>query len=237
MVYNLKRCILFVVLAVLMCFYLMQGVNACHDVPVEQLSAQEQDECMQRLQISYSDTEPKNDTFSCYDVHKDGTIAVLFRLGLYKGYEIGIYTSSMAFCHCITLYTEGAVHIEWDEDGNLRIFLIRASLAVTVDVYGECVAIQRIAALDSPRYMCYRITDRVDTNGNRYIAKNDTGFPNLSGVFSKIIRVNETGTEQVLYDVTSLHRSKAIAILITVIFFVAMFFGLLIKVIYNIFKR
>lgn len=210
--------------------------NACHVVPVEEISTLEKEDYIQRLQFSISETEPQYRPFSCFDVREDGAVPVLFDADLRDGHTVCVFTSSMEFSHCIILDSPGTVHLEWNDDGNLQIFLVRASLAVSINNNGECVDVQKIVLDKQPKYLCHKITERTDAQGIRYVAKNETGFPNLSGVYSKIIAVDEDGTERALYDVTALHLRQAIVTLIIVISCVAMFLTVILKSIFKFSK-
>lgn len=131
----------------------------------------------------------------CFDVNEAGCYAIG-----YKNNTIHVYNSLGQFQLGYRFDTDGIYGIALKEN-NIVIYLGRSKLAVEIDPTGKCVDAQKV-------YFTQDVYDNVLNRTNKkignvyYYLERDIGI--FNGDYSRLVRIDETGTKTFLYDVTTL---------------------------------
>lgn len=130
----------------------------------------------------------------CFDVSETGCYAIG-----YKNNTIHVYDSLGKFQFGYRFDTDGTYGIALKEN-SIVIYLGRSNIAVEIDPAGKCVDAEKI-------YFSKDIVDNVMNRTNKqignayYYLERDIGI--FNGDYSRLVRIDETGTKTFLYDVTT----------------------------------
>ena len=130
----------------------------------------------------------------CFDVNETGWYAIG-----YKNNTIHVYDSLGAFQYGYRFDTDGDYGISLKEN-SIVIYLGRSNIAAEIDPTGKCVNAERI-------YFSKDIVDNIMNRTKRqfgntcYYLERDIGI--FNGDYSRLVRIDETGTKTFLYDVTT----------------------------------
>lgn len=194
-----------------------------YEIPVEVVSPEEMQERWDAYQITKLTEEeaPSGENIYFMDVNDQGEIIASF----YRGKKIGIYNKDGEYQYGYSLNTSGYFAAKWvDDSGKFMIYYLRGDSMVILDANGNCL--EMADGTDSNANSefwhntmskaAYRVDDTI------YYLKNDNLISALGGGYSKLIRRNADGTEQVLYDAG---ESNFIWNLVVAIFFIVVFAG------------
>lgn len=194
-----------------------------YEIPVEVVSPEEMQERWDAYQITKLTEEeaPSGENIYFMDVNDQGQIIASF----YRGKKIGIYNKDGEYQYGYSLNTSGYFAAKWvDDSGKFMIYYLRGDSMVILDADGNCL--EMADGTDSNANSefwhntmskaAYRVDDTI------YYLKNDNLISALGGGYSKLIRRNADGTEQVLYDAG---ESNFIWNLVVAIFFIVVFAG------------
>ena len=107
----------------------------------EDMELDEQQRFLSAIGLSVSEMSPKKDMIKCFDVNKDGMIA----LGAQNSNEatVSIYRQDGVFQYAYHFNCSGSYGIEW-EGSNLIIYFVRADVAALFDRSGENIGMYKI---------------------------------------------------------------------------------------------
>ena len=192
-----------------------------YEIPVEILGPKEVQESLDYYQITKLTEAPSGENIYFMDVNDQGEIIASF----YRGKKIGIYNKDGEFLYGYSLICNGLFAVKWvDDSETIMIYFSRGDSMVILDSNGNCI--EMADGTDSNANSefwyntlskaAYRVDDTI------YYLKNDNLISALGGGYSKLIRRNADGTEQVLYDAG---ESNFIWNLVVAIFFIVVFAG------------
>lgn len=172
-----------------------------YEIPVIVVSPEEMQERWDAYQITkLTEAEaPGGENIYFMDVNDQGEIIASF----YRGKKIGIYNKDGEYQYGYSLNTSGYFAAKWiDDSGKIMIYYLRGDSMVILDANGNCI--EMADGTDSNANSefwhntlskaAYRVDDTI------YYLKNDNLISALGGGYSKLIRRNADGTEQILYD-------------------------------------
>lgn len=167
--------------------------------------------------ISLIEDEPAKKTIVCFDVNSNKLIAIGQRTSSSTN-TICVYSSEGIFQYGYTFNCSGDFGVEWDED-NLNIYFVRSSVIVSVTPSGDILdvfEVQNTIENNSYENNFIRATER-KIEDTEYIIENDMGIFNFFASSYSLITVKDsTGTERVIYDVSSTQHLNMILTIIAV---------------------
>lgn len=192
----------------------------------EEASEQTINNIINKTPISILTEEPAKKTIDHFDVNQYGMIAIVQSVPDIK--TICVYTKSGEFKYAYRFKCDGSVGVEWD-DNTLMIYLVRESVAFTVNSNGEIEHIVGIAnTIENNSYWNHSVfaNKRVIDN-TEYRLNNDRGIFNLfASSYTQLVVTENNGEESIIYDVNSSQIVKDIAtfILIVILIFIAIYY-------------
>ena len=192
----------------------------------EEASEQTINNIINKTPISILTEEPAKKTIDHFDVNQYGMIAIVQSVPDIK--TICVYTKSGEFKYAYRFKCDGSVGVEWDEN-TLMIYLVRESVAFTVNSNGEIEHIVGIAnTIENNSYWNHSVfaNKRVIDN-TEYRLNNDRGIFNLfASSYTQLVVTENNGEESIIYDVNSSQIVKDIAtfILIVILIFIAIYY-------------
>ncbi len=192
----------------------------------EEASEQTINNIINKTPISILTEEPAKKTIDHFDVNQYGMIAIVQSVPDIK--TICVYTKSGEFKYAYRFKCDGSVGVEWD-DNTLMIYLVRESVAFTVNSNGEIEHIVGIAnTIENNSYWNHSVfaNKRVIYN-TEYRLNNDRGIFNLfASSYTQLVVTENNGEESIIYDVNSSQIVKDIAtfILIVILIFIAIYY-------------
>ena len=176
---------------------------------MEKLSDAEKDEYINRyFDISMLTTEPPKRPIECFDVNKNGMIAIGYSCFLMSPQKnICVYTEDGSFLYGYRFEDTGSFGIEWDDD-NLIIYSVRASKAIAVNQAGEVEYVATInKTIDNHNYWQESVFSKKRTVGDtNYKLKNNMGTLNLVAYsYSQVVVEESDGKNTVVYDANTYH--------------------------------
>ena len=192
----------------------------------EEASEQTINNIINKTPISILTEEPAKKTIDHFDVNQYGMIAIVQSVPDIK--TICVYTKSGEFKYAYRFKCDGSVGVEWD-DNTLMIYLVRESVAFTVNSNGEIEHIVGIAnTIENNSYWNHSVfaNKRVIDN-TEYRLNNDRGIFNLfASSYTQLVVTENNGEESIIYDVNSSQIVKDIAtfIFIVILIFIAIYY-------------
>lgn len=193
-----------------------------YDIPVEVASPEEMQELWNLYQITKLTEAPSGENVYFMDVNQNGEIVASF----YRGKKIGIYSEDGQFLYGYSLSCNGYFAAKWvDNSGKIMIYYLRGDSMVILDANGNCLEMADGTDSNANSEFWHntmsKAAHRVDDT--IYYLKNDNLISALGGGYSKLIRRNADGTEQVLYDAG---ESNFVGNLFAAISFLVVFVGI-----------
>ena len=193
-----------------------------YDIPVEVASPEEMQELWNLYQITKLTEAPSGENVYFMDVNQNGEIVASF----YRGKKIGIYSEDGQFLYGYSLSCNGYFAAKWvDDSETIMIYFARGDSMVILDANGNCIEMADGTDSNANSEFWHntlsKAAHRVDDT--IYYLKNDNLISALGGGYSKLIRRNADGTEQVLYDAG---ESNFVGNLLAAIFFLVLFVGI-----------
>lgn len=130
----------------------------------------------------------------CFDVSETGSYAIG-----HKNNTIHVYDPLGMFQYGYRFDTEGTYGITLKEN-SIVIYLGRRNVAVEIDPTGKCIGVEEVYFskdfVENVMNRTYKQIGNVD-----YYLERDIGI--FNGDYSRLVRMDETGTKSFLYDVTT----------------------------------
>ena len=146
------------------------------------------------LNISIFHEKGTDRLIKCFDVNDSGYYAIG-----YKNNTIHVYDSLGTFQFGYRFDTEGTYGITLKEN-SMVIYLGRSNVAVEIDSTGKCVGAEKV-------YFSKDFVENVMNRIYKQIGKMDYYLERDIGIFnneySRLVRIDETGSKTVLYNVTT----------------------------------
>ena len=201
------RYILCVPVIVLLLFLLIGGgaeVLAMNTgFSTEPLSEDDIDTFLKNVNISVIEEEPKKRAIDCFAVNDDGIIAIGCSDSENK--TVCIYTSEGEFQYGYRFECSGNFGVGFDKS-ILNIYFVRSDVAVAVNPDGGVKSIHKIKNTpeNNVYWNNYVFLTRQKIRDVEYVLKNDIGVFNLfASSYSQLIITDESGKENIIYDVSS----------------------------------
>ena len=189
----------------------------------EELSEKDRNTFISNIDISILEEKPTERAIQCFDVSKNGMIAI-GQDGM-EGKVLCVYSSDGKFQYGYTFNCRQSFGVEWvGEDVN--IYFVRSDVLVTVNQEGEILDIAKAQdTIENNTYRNHMLCSTERTSGDtRYTIRNDMGILNVfSPSYSQLIATKSTGEEIILYDVNSVQFAKTltVCILAAIVFLLA----------------
>lgn len=195
-----------------------------YEIPVKILEPEEVQEALGYYQITKltEAEEPSGENIYFIDVNDQGEIIASF----YRGKKIGIYNKDGEYQYGYSLHSNGYFAAKWvDDSETIMIYFARGDSMVILDANGNCIEMADGTDSNANSEFWHntlsKAAHRVDDT--IYYLKNDNLISALGGGYSKLIRRNADGTEQVLYDAG---ESNFVGNLLAAISFLVLFVGI-----------
>ena len=185
------------------------------------LKQDEKKQVISNINLTMFEHEPQKKTIECFDVNKNGEIALGF--GKSSNKIICIYSNDGEFQRGYSFVCDGKFGVEWNNDG-LMLYLVRSDIKIMINQLGEIedvVGIQN--TIDNNSYWNKVVFATSRKNGDdMYVMENNGGILNVfASSSSQLVVENSNGEKQVLYDAGSVHISNSIICFIGVLMFLA----------------
>lgn len=187
--------------------YAMTTGFATDEMPLE-----EQKVFLSNCSIDLIDSDDRTDSFTCFDVDERGFIALGIDNSTSK--KIYIYNSEGEFQYGYSFENSGTFSMEWDNE-NIIIYFTRSGVAALVDKKARIIELRMISeSLENYDYRTYVVFATKRTVGNiEYEMKNDPGIIyGLSPSYSQLIKLDQQGNMDIIYDCSSFHNARVILI-------------------------
>ena len=168
----------------------------------EELSDEVKNTFLSNVNISPLTVEPVHRGILCFDVNKQGMIAV-GQKGAYSK-EICIYSADGTFLYGYSFDCSQSFAVEWGYD-SINIFFVRSDIIVSLDSDGCILDIKKVPdTLENDTYRRDLLYSTIRTIGDTtYLIKNNLGIFNwIATSYSQIAIIDINGTEQIIYDVS-----------------------------------
>ena len=166
--------------------------------------------------------EPEQKTITCFDVNRNGLIAVGQYSMTWGRRTICIYSSEGVFQYGYTFDCSGSFYVEWDGE-NLNVYNVRSSVIFSLTSSGEIIeAFEVKDTVEDSIYIndfCLATQKMVDDT--TYLVRNDIGILKwIAPSYSQIVVKDSSGAESIIYDVGSIQLLNMIATITIVFLFV-----------------
>lgn len=152
------------------------------------------------LNIQFLEEEPVEKGIVCFDVRKDGVIAIGF--DTVRGDMISIYTKDGIYDRGYIFQNNGSFDILWEET-DLHIYCTRAEKVVSLKEDGTVGGVRAYGSdrdYDDFRRNVLHVTERT-VGDTIYRLRNRMGPLNLIATsYSQLVAITPDGTERILYD-------------------------------------
>ena len=171
----------------------------------ETLPPDEEKAMIESNRFTKLETEPAKTMISCFDVNQDGMIAVITDNTGTKA--VVVYDSNNEFVTGYEIDYSGSFGVEWFYD-ELCIYSVRSGLIYSLNDDGSVDSINKIAnEYYNDIYWQEHIKSPVRMVGRtKYeLRKPIEPLSIFSSSYSQIVKINRTGEEEILYDVSGDH--------------------------------
>ncbi|MBQ4283115.1 MAG: hypothetical protein IJB96_04215 [Lachnospira sp.] len=186
----------------------------------EMLSEEDKKTFLNNIKISYLECESKKDAIECFDVNEKGLIVLGHETSNDK--KICIYTSEGEFQYGCSFECTGKFGVEFDGD-NVIIYFVRSDVAVEINSKGEVENVLKIQdTIENNSYWNNSVFQNKRTQVDReYVLKNDMGILNLlASSYSQLVIIDNSGNEEIIYDVNSEQLSGMLKTFVVIFVFV-----------------
>lgn len=189
----------------------------------DSFSDEEKEHIIKTSKVRLLKEEPVNEAILCFDVNKDGLIAIGTK-NISDIYYVCIYNSDGIFQYGYSFVDSGSFGIEFDNE-NIIIYFVRSNIVISVDPSGEVLEIAKVDnTMENTSYRhILRNTER-QINDIKYKIKNDMGIFNLfvgQSSYSQLVKIDGFENQTILYDVNSKAFAKTLMIFIFALLFIA----------------
>ena len=185
------------------------------------LSEKSQKEFFNNLQFAKLKEEPTKEAIRCFDVNKNGYIAV--GCHVFNSATISVYDSYGTFIYGFSFKEYGDFGVLFSDEC-LNICFVRGDLVLTVNSEGELIEMAEIRNTDENRHYWTNsvFVNRRSNNDTEYLLKNNKGFFNLfSTKYTQLEVKTSDGEKTVIYDVNSKQLFFDILVFVVVIGMIA----------------
>lgn len=221
---KMKRSLLLLSVFCLVLFAIPLDVNALTTgFSTEELNEEQKDSFSINAGISPLSDEPEKDTIVCFDVNDNGLIAI--------GQEtwdkkiVSVYSSDGVFQYGYTFVSSGSIGVEWDEN-NINIYFVRSGVIASVNSSGEVLDIKEVQDTtenNSYYYRFFRVAERT-VGDTTYLIRSNMGILNwITASYSQVVVKEFDGTENIIYDASSIQLQRMTIIFIAILLFLAIF--------------
>lgn len=222
-------------LLVVFCFSLVLLLNTCESAfamntgfsTVDMLSNKKQ-EFLSNISLSVITEEPRKNTIKCFDVNRDGLVAVGSEESNNK--SVLVYSANGVFLYGYTFNCDGSFGVEWDNN-DIIIYFVRSDVAASFDSLGNNLELQEIEdTIDNNSYWNHSLNSRQRTvNKTQYNMTNKQGlFSIFSSSYSQIIKTDLNNNVTTVYQADTETSIRNIIIFVAVVLFVLIVVSLLI---------
>lgn len=190
----------------------------------DNLTIEEETTFIKNIKLTQLINEPPKGPIKCFDVSKNGVVAI--GTANMNKKTIMIYDSNNNFKKGYEFYCDGNFGIEWDNN-NLLVYFVRGDIAASINEMGKFDKLLKIRnTIDNNSYWNNEVFATVRSyNGCEYVIKNDMGILNIfASSYSQLVRIDNKGDEEILYDVNSEQINKYLLSLIGITVFVLIIF-------------
>ena len=214
-------CLFLIFIFIFVFFFNKIAVNAMNTgFLTDALSKEEQNIFISNIDLCLIESEPAKNSVVCFDVNKNKMIAVGQKSSDRK--TICVYSNDGTFQYGYTFNCSGDFGIEWDED-NLNVYFVRSSVLISVSPQGNVSDVLEIQnTIENNSYVNHFIHATERTIGNTtYLIRNNMGILNwIASSYSQVVVKDAAGTENVIYDTSSIQFINIVFSIIFVCVFV-----------------
>ena len=176
----------------------------------QDLSRDQQEAIWRNLTLSPLDSEVQALPIACFDVQNSGRIALGFGGSTEK--YVCIYGPDGEFQHGYSFTCNGSFGVRWEQD-NLILYLVRSSTQVLISPEGEFLGAAKFAdSADTSVYLNQIVFATERTVGEKtYTLRSNWGV--FASSYSRLLAIDDSGNEQILYDSSANERINGILIL------------------------
>lgn len=205
--------------------FLLEGVNVNAETKygfeTEYLSSDEIDQIWNNIDVR---TLPKtlsldeiSTSIASFDVNENENILI----GL-KDSRIIVLDNKKNLLYGFQFFDDGTFYVKWKDD-NILLLLVRGSVIVEFSTDGQLVnmiATDDKSIQNNILWNQIRNKKKISINESVYLMRNQMGILNFfSSSYSQLIKEDINGEETIIYDVSALHTTKTVLMLIAVILF------------------
>lgn len=165
---------------------------------------------------------PEQRAIQCFDISKNGMIVIGQKAANGKK-ELCVYSPDGVFQYGYVFNCGQDFGVEWDGD-QINIYFVRSDVILALDKDSEIIDVAKVEnTVENNSYRNDVIFSTERTVGStRYAVKNDMGIFNMVATsYSKLVAIDSSGEEIILYDVSSAQLAKTISICVLIVFFFA----------------
>lgn len=203
---KLMRNSVVVLLLVVMLISNGSKVNALNTgFSTESLSEDLVDKFLVNVNITLVADEPQKRAVECFDVSKDGRIAI--GCGDSEIKTVSIYTSEGCFQYGYRFKCSGIFGVELHEN-MLIVYFVRSDVALAVSPEGKVLDVVKIQdTIENNSYWNRSVFAKTREVGDyEYVLRNDMGILNsFASSYSQLVVIDTSGVERIIYDVNTTH--------------------------------
>lgn len=173
--------------------------------------------------------EPNKRTINCFDVNENGLVAIGSQSQ--ENCNISIYNSDLKFLYGLSFECAGSYYIEWNNE-NLNIYYVRDNIAVSYNSNAEITNIEKIDdTMENNSYWYVLKKTERQIGDVRYKIQNNLGALNFfigQSSYSQLVKIDESGAENILYDVNNEQKSECIFSLLFLLVFIILLTSIII---------
>ncbi len=176
----------------------------------ETMSQEEKNEFIKNISISKLLEEPTRQAIECFDINEHEFVAIGYSEN--KSKTICVYTKEGVFQYGYHFICDGSYGIELTND-YLIIYIVRGSVVLSINSHtGEIEEMLSVPnSIENNIYYNEISSNKRQIGDVEYKLKNNYGIFNFFITsHSQLIRVDETGNETILHDVSSTEYKKVI---------------------------
>lgn len=166
-------------------------------IAFSEISPEEEELIKSKIMITIVAEEIEPKQIECFDINENGVIA----LGI-DGMDyniINIYSNEMKYQFSYKFKTNGLYQIKWEGD-KLWIYLVRGDYRLLINYTGQIENIQKISYTNEYWNDVIKST-KIEYDGAVYEIRKPSGVMGmLSFGYSKLVKTEVDGTEQILYN-------------------------------------
>lgn len=187
-----------------------------------EMNVKEQSVFLSNINLSPIYDEPPKSAITCFDVSKNGLIAIGFTSSENK--YISVYDTTGKFQYGYTFNCNQSFGVQWD-NADLIIYFVRSDVAASFSSDGTNIELKKIEdTADNNSYWNHFVFSKEKTiDGNKYTIKNNMGPLNIfASSYSQLLRTAPDGNETIVYDASATQATKTIFIFIAVLLFIVL---------------